>query len=72
MISKFILIVACSALAYLILLKELLEEQSNFEEEVYKAGFVAATGTVLNRTKHYFAASITLSVVIFIGMTERF
>ena len=71
----------CSALANLILFEKLLEEKKNFKEEVCNAFFVAGTGAVFTRIGRFgridrfaclFSATVAVSVVVIVKMTESF
>ena len=61
----------CSALANLILLEKLLEEQGDFEEELFNSALVAGTGAVFTRSMctEVFSTAITDSIRIVIIMT---
>ena len=70
-------IVPYTAVADPILFENLLEEKNDFEEEVCDSFFVAGAGAVLRRVgrcriAYSFSATVAVSVVIFICMTERF
>ena len=79
--AVFLLIVIHSALANPVLFENLLEEQLNLKEQLCNALFVAGTGAVFSRIIRLrridrfaclFSATVAVSVVIIVKMTESF
>ena len=61
-----------TAFANSVLFENLLEEQAYLEEELYNALLVAVAFTIFDGNINCITASVALSVVVIIGMTERF
>ena len=64
--ENVLLIMLCSALADFVFLEYFLEEQTDFEEEVYNALFVAGAGASFGRIMRSegFTATVAFSVVV--------
>ena len=62
----------CSALANLILFEKLLEEQGDFEEELFNSALVAGTGAVFTRSMctEIFSADVTNTVTVLVNVTR--
>ena len=58
----------CSALANLILFEKLLEEQGDFEEELFNSALVASARAVFC---HVFSATVALAVMVGVSMICR-